>query len=693
MKDIEKLISPLIEQQFPDIYKDEGQNLIAFVKAYFEWMEQTNGVLYDSRRLPDYRDIDKTVDEFIDQFRTKYMHGIPRDAIVDKRILQKHIKEVYSAKGTTRGLQLLFRLLYNEDVEVYLPGDDVLKTSDGRWYVPRYLEMESNPNLSLYVGKNITGRVSGATAYVKDYQSFYIGSRIHNILYLEDLVGNFSATEEIVNQEIIDDLGIDITQSPRIIGSLSSIDVTFSESGFTLGEVVTITDSGSFGKAIVTGVKKLNGIVDFAIVDGGNGYRLTSTVNVSPSATGSNASFVVGSISNTTTINLTTTPITGALAVSFDATNYSAFAPNTSANSATPFANTFVLNPYTYGTIETLAGIDPGDGYAANATVDVEDSLIYPLRIPDGSGGFFGKNANITGTAAFGSGAIANLVVYDSGVGYTNGSVVTITSSTNNSIQAFGTVTSAKHGVGEGFFSDSKGFLNSDKFVHDNYFYQDYSYEVRANLALNKYAGVLRDLWHPAGVERFGRTTVKDEYKSRGTTVEALIDWLETIEVTVNTTRFTDTQFTTQYLTTTTLSTSKGTEYTTAKYTSKSTTYETSISAATTFNTITVVDTATAVTTNQETIYYTSTTLNTLVERATSTLVSTAKVPSTVTAVSTAYATDTKKSTTTTYNTSSALGSTAVATSTAVNTTTAYNTDTTKTKSTSYLTTFNLLPT
>jgi len=64
MKDIEKLISPLIEQQFPSIYREEGDTFIAFVKAYFEWMEETNGVLYDSRRLPEYRDIDTTIDRF-----------------------------------------------------------------------------------------------------------------------------------------------------------------------------------------------------------------------------------------------------------------------------------------------------------------------------------------------------------------------------------------------------------------------------------------------------------------------------------------------------------------------------------------------------------------------------------------------------------------------------------------------------
>lgn len=39
MLSIEKKIAPLIEQQFPDFYREEGQLFIAFVKAYYEWLE------------------------------------------------------------------------------------------------------------------------------------------------------------------------------------------------------------------------------------------------------------------------------------------------------------------------------------------------------------------------------------------------------------------------------------------------------------------------------------------------------------------------------------------------------------------------------------------------------------------------------------------------------------------------------
>ena len=114
MRQLERFISPFIANQFPSIYKEEGPLFIAFVKAYFEWLETQDQVLYDSRRLLEYKDIDKTVDIFINEFKKKYMFPIPEDIAGDKRLLQKHIKEVYGSKGTERGLKLLFQLLKKE---------------------------------------------------------------------------------------------------------------------------------------------------------------------------------------------------------------------------------------------------------------------------------------------------------------------------------------------------------------------------------------------------------------------------------------------------------------------------------------------------------------------------------------------------------------------------------------------------
>jgi ABC-type Fe3+-hydroxamate transport system substrate-binding protein len=65
MSQIEKFISPFIAQQFPSFYREEGPNFIAFVKAYYEWMEETGKVTDRTKNLLNYTDIDKTSEEFL----------------------------------------------------------------------------------------------------------------------------------------------------------------------------------------------------------------------------------------------------------------------------------------------------------------------------------------------------------------------------------------------------------------------------------------------------------------------------------------------------------------------------------------------------------------------------------------------------------------------------------------------------
>ena len=61
--EIYKKISSQIDSQFPGFIREEGPNFVAFLKAYYEYMEQSGNVVEATRRIPDIQDIDRTVDE------------------------------------------------------------------------------------------------------------------------------------------------------------------------------------------------------------------------------------------------------------------------------------------------------------------------------------------------------------------------------------------------------------------------------------------------------------------------------------------------------------------------------------------------------------------------------------------------------------------------------------------------------
>lgn len=276
MKDIEKYISPLIETQFPSFYREEGQNFIAFVKAYYEWLESNDQVLYKTRRLLEYGDIDTTLDEFILYFKEKYLKNIQFTTDSNKRLFIKHALDFYRSKGSERAVDLFFRLIYGIPATVYTPSQDVFRLSASEYIKPLYLEVTKSTRNIDFVGKQITGSISGATAFVERLVRKMINSQTVEIFFISNLKKNFEVNEIV----FIDD---DLDNSPRIIGSLTSLEIVNGGSLFSNGELVLIdsTTTGAQGKALVRGIEDVTGLVDFSLVDGGWGYTSSANVIVS----------------------------------------------------------------------------------------------------------------------------------------------------------------------------------------------------------------------------------------------------------------------------------------------------------------------------------------------------------------------------------------------------------------------------
>src|SRR5579859_2646066 len=139
-------INQLIPGQLPQYVKENYPTFIAFLQAYYTWLEQPGNILDGVANVLNDRDIDKTVDDFISYFKYEFLIDIPERILADKRKLAKHIKQFYTARGTQKSYKLLFQILYNEDVEFYLPKVDLLKTSDGKWSVDTIIRSTTNTN-------------------------------------------------------------------------------------------------------------------------------------------------------------------------------------------------------------------------------------------------------------------------------------------------------------------------------------------------------------------------------------------------------------------------------------------------------------------------------------------------------------------------------------------------------------------
>lgn len=388
MENIEQKISNLVEQQFPAFYREEGPVFVAFVKAYYSWLEEEGNSIHQARNILNYRDLDETLDQFLLFFQKKYLYGIPFDTIINKRQLLKHVLDVYRTKGSMQCFDLLFKLIYNQKVDLYLPGRDMLKPSDGTWVERKYIEVTDSILNSYFIGKKIRGIASGTTAIVESYVTEPINGTTTHILYLSNISpkgGTFLVSEKIVNDELInssENISTTILNSPIIQGSLDSIEIIAGGKDFSLGDVLKIAhrdsnnqiiSKGKEGQVKVTSLRNGRGQLVFTLINGGWGYMVDSETFVyrfETDTTGYGGNFKVGSLAYTKNIVYNTDIVSGFLDDTINTVNAAGFPAADSADltivfDTTPLGSILSFGEGTVGSIASLANVASGNSYTA----------------------------------------------------------------------------------------------------------------------------------------------------------------------------------------------------------------------------------------------------------------------------------------------------------------------------------------
>jgi len=145
----DKLTSLLINRQVPEFVREEYPLFISFLEAYYEYLEnkqgsQLNDLTTQSKLLKYASDVDHSISEFETSFFNTYADLLPRDVAVNKEFLIKNVLPLYLAKGNEKSFKLLFRMLYNDEVDILLPKNNVLRASDGKWTIDNILKIETD---------------------------------------------------------------------------------------------------------------------------------------------------------------------------------------------------------------------------------------------------------------------------------------------------------------------------------------------------------------------------------------------------------------------------------------------------------------------------------------------------------------------------------------------------------------------
>ena len=502
------------------------------------------------QQLTNFRDPDKVISNFLSNFRDEFLKTIPETLAngIDKRSLIKNIKSLYRMKGTQKGHELFFRILFNQVSETFYPREQMLRVSDGQWDTQKVLRaIASTGNTTNLVGRTITGKTTAATAVIESIKKFIIANREVSefILNINSMTGTFQIGEEITGTASdTDDFFIKAT----VTGIPGAKTITNDGNLYSTGDFLEVTGGGTGADISISDIG--SGPVSEIVVDNpGSGYSVGDKLVFDNSGTqGVNAegfiSVVNGGISGESGTNaehIVMEDETGRGDQYFG--NKIVLEPETNSN-LNDITDIFLINKgsgYTtlpkvtitssgtnanilaHGTdIGRVIGLktnELGEGYQNSPTPTIKFRNCLLLTNKSGN---FNANDTITGGT---SGAVGKLASYDADTSllkvkdlnknFDLNETITSTSSGSATVARLD-VASATIDVVSVADTDGK-FLNEDGYVseqtmkvQDSLYYQDFSYVLKVGQSINDWRDSFKKTMHTAGFYFTGQVDLQN---------------------------------------------------------------------------------------------------------------------------------------------------------------------------------------
>ena len=152
-----------VESLIPSSLREKSTALIELLKSYYEYMNLPGNPSYEINSINNSRDIDLVDERYLTLLQKEIAAAIPKNVQIDKVKLYKSLLQYYSVRGSVDSIRLFFKILFQDNVQIYYPREDMLVPSSGNWD-PTALR----PN---YSGNTFTGYSSGGYVDNKGFLS------------------------------------------------------------------------------------------------------------------------------------------------------------------------------------------------------------------------------------------------------------------------------------------------------------------------------------------------------------------------------------------------------------------------------------------------------------------------------------------------------------------------------------------
>ncbi|MDA8940834.1 hypothetical protein N9H34_01725 [bacterium] len=505
-----------IKYTVPEFIRDDYTQFITFIEKYYEYMD-SDGNPANLLLNKNYSDIDDINDEELNKRALELAKEFPQLLQADRKTLLKKIKNIYESKGSVRSIKAYFKLIYDEEVDVYFPSKNILRASDGIWIQDNFVF---------------------ATAGYDNFDVQNLNGTIADLIYYET-IGSVTIPRTV----------------PITIPRVSKIAYTSPqvyEVQIKLPEGITSIPGPGVGAAATVTIS--GGIVSniIEVTNGGLQYTAAPTVVLSGagSGTGFSARAVVSDGVVTSIVRTAggTGYTDGEYSLSFDTSNVRTFIVERGATAEEENVRAYLDRCISSVSAATYDGIirafrivvgreykivDPGstDFTLIGATDNNAGTIFTATAVGTGTG-------TVIRTGSLNAGFSIGQIYSVNELGGNNNGIIRIqTIDTKNAPTSFSIInpgrrfTEAEFNIGigsslresviltittgylfteEGKFKDDRGKLSDANRIQDNYRYQSYSYIIKSTMPESSWKKRFKEIMHPAGMEVFGDLIIKN---------------------------------------------------------------------------------------------------------------------------------------------------------------------------------------
>jgi hypothetical protein len=529
-------LSAVVSRQLPEHIREDYPTFVAFVEAYYEYL-QAQGVDFST-----IRDIDRTLESFVDQFRKELAYNLP-NITQNERFLLQNVKDQYLAKGSEGSYKLLFKLLFGKEVELVYPGRSMLRASDGRWNqeISLFAKVDYG-NAEEVVGKLVDIQTPTRVLRVLIDRRQDIVGEIDRIVLIDPTLqvyeffldkrffGNVSAGDRIRFRDEF---------QATILPATQKLQVTQPGKNFRVGQVFELRSGRGTGALMkVTSVTDDGGIKYAEIIKFGIGY----TANFAVSLLASNSVTSVGNSVNTSSSTLVQEQTysaagTGNVTASSSSTTVTGSGTNFGQSGGPAVGDelwTTDTTPKVIGVIKSIASTTSLTLVGLPSQYSESISGTY-------TGSFTFRNIRSVGSLYAPGGdqaftLVSNLTDRTSGfdeLGYVNaGDYITSTyvdgtyagtllrefslnsrnAQSNSQDPAIVQIDLGALAKYPGYFETNNGFLDDSIYIQDSKYYQVFSYVLKIDERLAAYSSAVKTMLHPAGMNLFGEFNITNNY-------------------------------------------------------------------------------------------------------------------------------------------------------------------------------------